>query len=162
VLCINHHCDILKIGDDSYHYKNGADPPSDPGQYCTLTPGQIWTLIDTPAGPGAKALFKTPSTGELEKGEPLPKAVGDHVPRGGRFGEAKPRTGGPAWSPSGMFVGGPAKPEQAPTHCHCDSPKEAPEIIDKEKFSMVIKSRSCYGGVHSLDCAPLHSLDCAG
>jgi hypothetical protein len=46
VLCINHDCDILKIGDDSYYHKNGADPPSDPGQYCTLTPGQIWTLID--------------------------------------------------------------------------------------------------------------------
>jgi hypothetical protein len=46
VLCINYHCDILKIGDDSYHHKNGADPSSDPGQYCTLTPGQIWALID--------------------------------------------------------------------------------------------------------------------
>lgn len=68
------------------------------------------------------------------KGEPLPEAVGDNVPKGGRSGEAKPRTGGPAWSPPGRSVGGPAKPEQAPTPCHRDGSKEALEIIEREDF----------------------------
>jgi len=40
------------------------------------------------------------------KGEPLPEAVGDNVPRGGRSGEAKPRTGGAAGSPPVMFAPG--------------------------------------------------------
>ncbi|MDD2657789.1 MAG: hypothetical protein PHD04_03995 [Candidatus Pacebacteria bacterium] len=43
---------------------------------------------------------------ENQKGEPLPEAVGDNVPKGGRSGEAKPRTGGAARSPPGMFAPG--------------------------------------------------------
>ena len=68
----------------------------------------------TDSGP----FLDTPSPLNKIKGEPLPEAVGDNVPKGGRSGEAKPRTGGPAGSPPGRFVGGPAKPEQAPTPCH--------------------------------------------
>jgi hypothetical protein len=40
------------------------------------------------------------------KGEPMPQAVGDNVPRGGRSGEPKARTGGAASSPPGMVAPG--------------------------------------------------------
>ena len=36
----------------------------------------------------------------------MPQAVGDNVPRGGRSGEPKARTGGAASSPPGMFAPG--------------------------------------------------------
>ena len=40
------------------------------------------------------------------KGEPMPQAMGDNVPRGGRSGEPKARTGGAAGSPPGMVAPG--------------------------------------------------------
>ena len=36
----------------------------------------------------------------------MPQAVGDNVPRGGRSGEPKARTGGAAGSPPGVFAPG--------------------------------------------------------
>ena len=36
----------------------------------------------------------------------MPQAVGDNVPRGGRSGEPKARTGGAAGSPPGRFASG--------------------------------------------------------
>ena len=36
----------------------------------------------------------------------MPQAVGDNVPRGGRSGEPKARTGGAAGSPPGMVAPG--------------------------------------------------------
>ena len=36
----------------------------------------------------------------------MPQAAGDNVPRGGRSGEPKARTGGAAGSPPGMFAPG--------------------------------------------------------
>lgn len=74
-------------------------------------------LLFAPAGPEANAFSKSLTSLENQKGGPLPEAVGDNVPQGGRPGEGaqRLRTGGPAWSPPGRSVGGPAKPEQAPT-----------------------------------------------
>ena len=82
-------------------------------------------LLFAPAGPKANAFSKNFTPLENQKGEPLPKAVGDNVPQGGRSGEGaeRLRTGGPAGSPPGMFVGGTAKPWHAPTPCHSDAPR---------------------------------------
>ena len=80
-------------------------------------------LLFAPAGPEANAFSKSLTPLENQKGEPLPEAVGDNVPQGGRSGEGAPRlrTGGPAGSPPGMFVGGTASPWHAPTPCHRDA-----------------------------------------
>ena len=82
-------------------------------------------LLFAPAGPEANAFSKSLTPLENQKGEPLPEAVGDNVPQGGRSGEGaeRLRTGGPAGSPPGMSVGGTAKPWQAPTPCHSDAPR---------------------------------------
>ena len=82
-------------------------------------------LLFAPAGPKANAFSKNFTPLENQKGEPLPKAVGDNVPQGGRSGEGaeRLRTGGPAGSPPGMFVGGTAKPWHAPTPYHSDAPR---------------------------------------
>ena len=56
----------------------------------------------TDSGP----FLDTPSPLNKIKGEPMPQAVGDNVPRGGRSGEPKARTGGAAGSPPGMFAPG--------------------------------------------------------
>jgi hypothetical protein len=82
-------------------------------------------LLFAPAGPEANAFSKSLTPLENQKGEPLPEAVGDNVPQGGRSGEGaeRLRTGGPVGSPPGMSVGGTAKPWQAPTPCLSDAPR---------------------------------------
>ena len=93
-------------------------------------------LLFAPAGPEANAFSKSLTSLENQKGEPLPEAVGDNVPQGGRPGEGaqRLRTGGPAWSPPGRSVGGTAKPWQTPTPCHSDAAKESPKIREREIF----------------------------
>ena len=44
-------------------------------------------LLFAPAGPEANAFSKSLTPLENQKGEPLPEAVGDNVPQGGRSGE---------------------------------------------------------------------------
>ena len=93
-------------------------------------------LLFAPAGPEANAFLKKPIPLENQKGGRCRRQWGTTSPQGGRSGEGaqRLRTGGPAWSPPGRFVGGTAKPWQAPTPCRSDALRESPKIREREIF----------------------------